>query len=82
MVRNSLPLCLYLTPFLDFLAVRKIPLKEYPYITENQQQRQEEETRSEDLNVTLFLNKVRVVLKTDRALHDLVVLLLIHSNFG
>lgn len=59
-------------PSLDFLAVRKIPLKEHPYITENQQQHQEEETRSEDPNVSLFLNKVRAVLKTDRAIHDLV----------
>ena len=65
-------------PFLDFLAVRKIPLKEHPYITENQQQHQKEETRSEDADVALFLNKVRVVLKTDRAIHDLVVLLLSH----
>ena len=55
-------------------------MKEHPYITENQQQCQEEETRSEDPDVTSFLNKVRVVLKTDRAIHDLVVLLLIHSK--
>lgn len=79
-VRNSLPLRFYLKPFLDFLTVRKIPLKEHPYITENQQQHQEEETRSDDPNVTLFLNKVRAVLKTDRAIHDLVVLLLIRSK--
>ena len=55
-------------------------MKEHPYITENQQQYQEEEIRSEDPNVALFLNKIRVVLKTDRAIHDLVVLLLTHSK--
>jgi ATP-dependent RNA helicase DDX55/SPB4 len=66
---------LFLTPFLDFLAVRKIPLKKHPYIIENQQQ-QEEEPRSEDPHVTTYLNKVRAVLKTDRAIHDLVILLL------
>ena len=81
-VRNSLPLCLYLTPFLDFLAVRKIPLNEHPYITENQQQHQDDETRSEDPNVTLFLNRVRAVLKTDRAIHDLVVLLSFTLDFS
>ena len=66
---------LFSAHFLDFLAVRKIPLKEHPYITENQEQQQQQkeaETRSEDPNVTSFLNKVRIVLKTDRAIHDLV----------
>jgi ATP-dependent RNA helicase DDX55/SPB4 len=64
---------LSLNIFLDFLAIRKIPLKEHPYIT----QQQGEETRSEDPNITSYLNKVRVILKTDRAIHDLVILILI-----
>ena len=74
--------CQSLTRFLDFLAVRKIPLKKHPYITENQQQ-QEEETRSEeDPQINSYLNTVRAVLKTDRAIHDLVVSLLILSDFN
>ncbi|KAF8812464.1 DEAD-domain-containing protein [Phlegmacium glaucopus] len=56
--------------FCDFLTIRKIPLKEHPYITENQQQ-QEEETRPEDPNVNSYLNKIRAILKTDRSIHDL-----------
>lgn len=67
--------------FLDFLAIRKIPLKEHPYITENQKP-QEEETRLEDPNVISYLNRIRTILKTDRAIHDLVVLLLIHSDLN
>lgn len=67
--------------FLDFLAVRKIPIKEHPYISEDQQQQhQEEETRSEDPNVSSFINKVRVVLNTDRAIHDLVKFCFFHSK--
>ena len=49
-------------------------LKEHLYIiiSPNNQQQHQDERRSEDPNITLFLNKVRVVLKTDRAIHDLV----------
>lgn len=61
---------LSLTSLLDFLAVRKIPLKKHSYITDNE--RQQEEARSEDPHVTSYLSKIRAVLQTDRAIHDLV----------
>jgi hypothetical protein len=69
---------LSLTPFLDFLAVRKIPLKKLSYVTENQQQ-QEEDKRSEDPRVISYLDKIRAVLKTDRAIHGLVIVTASHS---
>jgi len=72
---KSLPLNI----FLDFLTIRQIPLKEHPYITENQEQ--QEENRREDSNITSYLNKVRAILETDRAIHDLVAFFFSDSIF-
>lgn len=56
---------------LDFLNVRKIPLKEYPYVPHAGSLSSEPEHEDQDdPDVDIYLEDVRSVLKTDRALND------------
>jgi ATP-dependent RNA helicase DDX55/SPB4 len=55
--------------FSDFLSIRKIPLNERPYLTEGGDLGDPED-RSDDPEVHIFLDKIRSVLLTDRAIHD------------
>ncbi|KAF8974539.1 DEAD-domain-containing protein [Flammula alnicola] len=59
----------------DFLGIRKIPLKERPYFTGPGEvaSSYENNDRQDDPNVDIFLEEVRTLLKTDRALHDQAV---------
>ena len=54
----------------DFLAVRKIPLVEQPYFTTGSAVTQEDVEREEDPAVDEYLESIRDVIKTDRAIHD------------
>lgn len=59
----------------DFLAVRKIPIKERAYLSGDSADAStldDTETRPEDSSVTSYFEKIREHLLTDRALHDLV----------
>ncbi|KAF9485333.1 DEAD-domain-containing protein [Pholiota conissans] len=58
--------------FCDFLNVRKIPLKEGSYFTGSSASTSGDGD-SEDINVDVYLDEVRSILKTDRALHDQAV---------
>ncbi|KAF9534303.1 DEAD-domain-containing protein [Crepidotus variabilis] len=53
----------------DFLNVRKIPLKKFAYIS-NETTSNQDEDRPEDPDVAKYLSCIREKLKTDRALHD------------
>ena len=56
---------------LDFLSIRKIPLKQKPYLLGNgEDPSQQLDTRPIDPDVDLFLDQTRDVVKTDRAIHD------------
>lgn len=58
----------------DFLSVRKIPLKEQPYLAApgvSPTMPLEDDARPEDSEVPIFLDRMRQTLLTDRALHDL-----------
>ncbi|CAA7259769.1 unnamed protein product [Cyclocybe aegerita] len=59
--------------FRDFLNVRKIPLKEWPYSQASQNSLDDCETQLEDPEVEEYFNRIRTKLKSDRALHDLSV---------
>jgi ATP-dependent RNA helicase DDX55/SPB4 len=53
------------------MAVRKIPLKEHLYISEHPlHSLSDNEKRQEDPKVSTFLNQIREILLSDRALHD------------
>lgn len=53
---------------LDFMSVRKIPLKKSPLIADGS----EMPSSSEDPDVGSFITKIRETALTDRAVHDLV----------
>lgn len=64
---------------LDFMAVRKIPMKRRPQLLEDLSfdsldADQQEENTSEDPAVFAALSQIRDLLVTDRALHDKVAL--------
>lgn len=65
---------------IDFMSVRRIPLKEYDYISDSPIQ--DEDLRSEDPTVSVALANIRRKLLTDRALHDQVHMLIIKANGG
>ncbi|KAF9009066.1 DEAD-domain-containing protein [Cyathus striatus] len=58
------------TEYIDFLSIRKIPLKEQTYISSNSLKILTSEPRSEDQEVDLYLGRIRQTLMTDRTLHD------------
>jgi len=77
--KSSLLVCLLvlhsgenLITVLDFLSIRKIPLKQKPYLLGNGENfsHQLDDTRPVDPDVVPFLNQIRTVLQTDRAIHD------------
>ena len=79
--KSSLLVCLLvlhsgeiLITVLDFLSIRKIPLKQKPYLLGNGENfsHQLDDTRPVDPDVDLFSNQIRTVLQTDRAIHDQV----------
>lgn len=57
---------------LDFMSIRKIPLKEQPYFSEDDSMAVPEEERPEDPQVEVLTNKIRKTLLTDRGIHDQV----------
>ncbi|ESK96000.1 atp-dependent rrna helicase spb4 [Moniliophthora roreri MCA 2997] len=54
--------------YVDLMSVRRIPMKKHPYITHDGSP--EDEERPEDPDVAVYLQKSRVLLRADRALHD------------
>jgi len=58
---------------LDFLSIRKIPLKRRPYLLGNGENPSQplDGIRPVDSDVDTFLNRTRAILKADRAIHDL-----------
>lgn len=61
-----------LTEMPDFMSIRKIPLKEQPYFSEDDSMAVLEEERPEDPQVEVLTNKIRKTLLTDRGIHDQV----------
>jgi hypothetical protein len=60
---------------LDFMAVRKIPLKERQYLSEDGLPLPPQslaELRIEDPSVELFISQIRKAILSDRSLHDKV----------
>ncbi|KAG1754064.1 DEAD-domain-containing protein [Suillus paluster] len=57
--------------YIDFLSVRKIPIKQHPYIREDGSTVLD--TDCEDDAVNTFTSKIRRTVMTDRALHDKAV---------
>ncbi|KAF8913923.1 DEAD-domain-containing protein [Gymnopilus junonius] len=55
--------------FVDFLGVRKIPLKKQPYFT-GESYVSDGNNIPEDPDVSVFLTQIRRVVMTDRSLHD------------
>ncbi|KAJ7349024.1 DEAD-domain-containing protein [Mycena albidolilacea] len=67
------------TSYVDFLAIRKIPISERPYFTGSGDQPmdlppagedEDEPTRPDDAEVPVFLGRIRKTILTDRAIHD------------
>ena len=58
--------------FIDFLAVRKIPLKEHPAFAEDGSPRPVDEDGAEDPAVDSALQRIRKVTLKDRSLYDKV----------
>ncbi|KAH7914337.1 DEAD-domain-containing protein [Hygrophoropsis aurantiaca] len=58
--------------YIDFLSVRKIPIRRHSYIEQDGSliDRDEDEAESEDSKVNSFLQKIREKVTTDRALND------------
>ncbi|KAF5390553.1 hypothetical protein D9757_002771 [Collybiopsis confluens] len=56
--------------YVDFMAVRRIPLQKHQYITNDRSTGEDEESQPEDPGARLFLQTVRAKLLTDRTLHD------------
>lgn len=60
------------------MAVRKIPIKERSYLLEHSlappilEEEEDKDTRPDDPTVTLYLEKIRKTLLSDRAIHDQV----------
>ena len=65
-----------MTPSIDFLAVRKIPIKQHPSIQADGSIEQDTDCPStEDDVVDTFLSQIRQTVMTDRALYDKVAVL-------
>ncbi|KAJ7611606.1 DEAD-domain-containing protein [Roridomyces roridus] len=63
------------TSYVEFLAIRKIPINEKPYFGDQVMEPapvegEEEPTRPEDPEVSVFLGRIRQTVSTDRAIHD------------
>ncbi|KAJ7915570.1 DEAD-domain-containing protein [Mycena leptocephala] len=69
------------TSYVDFLAIRKIPISERPYFTGTGDQPlslpsageledEDEPVRPDDAEVSVFLGRIRKTILTDRAIHD------------
>ncbi|KAI0065425.1 DEAD-domain-containing protein [Artomyces pyxidatus] len=57
--------------YVDFLAVRKIPVRDHSYFLEDgSTSSQNVDERSEDAAVSVFLSTIRKEVLTDRSLHD------------
>jgi len=55
------------------MSIRKIPLKEHPYLTDGcSATLHESDERPMDPRVDVFTVQIREVILTDRAIHDLV----------
>ena len=62
-----------LRPSEDFMSIRKIPLKEYPYLTDgHSEMSQESDERPVDPEVDTSILHIRKVILGDRAIHDQV----------
>ncbi|KAG6378532.1 DEAD-domain-containing protein [Boletus reticuloceps] len=61
--------------YIDFLAVRKIPIRKHPVIQAGGilAERRSSELEPDDLAVTSFLSQIRDIVLTDRALNDKAV---------
>jgi hypothetical protein len=61
---------------IDFLSVRKIPIRQHSYILEDgSATRDTDGPSTEDHVVNTFLSQIRQTIMTDRALHDKVATL-------
>ncbi|KAJ6546938.1 P-loop containing nucleoside triphosphate hydrolase protein [Mycena capillaripes] len=70
------------TSYVDFLAIRKIPMSERPYFTgtgdqtmslpsaRDEVEDEDEHVRPDDAEVSVFLGRIRKSILTDRAIHD------------
>lgn len=77
-----LSIILILIDFSDFMTVRRIPLQKHRYVSSIDDEEMDvdvdadadagDESRPEDPEAPLFLEKIRAKLLTDRALHDQV----------
>ncbi|KAI0693285.1 DEAD-domain-containing protein [Cytidiella melzeri] len=56
--------------YIDFMSVRKIPLKEHPALTSDGSPRREGDSDGDDAEVSQFLSIIRSTVRKDRALHD------------
>jgi ATP-dependent RNA helicase DDX55/SPB4 len=63
------------------MSIRKIPLKERPYLTDDDSVALPEEERPEDPQVEVLVNKIRETLLMDRGIHDQVCLVLPDVNY-
>lgn len=62
-----------LRSFEDFMSIRKIPLKEHPYLTDGgSTSSQERDERPIDPQVDISIVQIRKVILSDRAIHDQV----------
>jgi len=62
-----------MTTSIDFLSVRKIPIREHPYIlTDGTATRNVHDSSIEDDIVNTFVSRIRQTVTTDRGLHDKV----------
>lgn len=60
--------------YIDFLSVRKIPIRKHPYILADGSKAPETDCPStEDDVVNTFMSQIRQIVMTDRALHDKAV---------
>lgn len=58
--------------YLDFMSIRKIPMKEQPYLNADDSMNVADDERPEDPQVEVLTNKIRETLLTDRGIHDQV----------
>jgi ATP-dependent RNA helicase DDX55/SPB4 len=62
-----------LRSFEDFMSIRKIPLKEHPYLTDGgSAPLQQPDERPVDPQVDTSMLQIRKVMLSDRAIHDQV----------
>ncbi|OJA19027.1 hypothetical protein AZE42_00371 [Rhizopogon vesiculosus] len=59
--------------YIDFLSVRKIPIRQHPYILADGSATRDSDCPSEDDVVDRFLSQIRQTVMTDRALYDKAV---------